>query len=301
MSSNPQLSPKRPKSLDHFLLLVKDLEHAAKTYRRLGFHVRPIAQHLDIGSSNCVVHFADTYLELFWFESAADALRSDTLIPYLDRFQCGEGMAHVSLTSDDLVTEQERLKEMGFQPGPVTSARRKITMPGGSEDETASSCFYIWRDGDARFLSLFFSAHPRPETIFIPQYAQHENTAVDVTRLVYMSVDPAKDAPYFSQAFGKRLDRQHADGFSFTGARGEVTEVLTPAAAVSRYGELLPCSNPDPLAGFALVMHLRAGNMNRCREALQRGNVAFEDRDGELGVPASEACGCALIFEHARR
>jgi hypothetical protein len=284
-----------PKSLDHFVLLVDDLEKASATYRRLGFHVRPIARHIEIGSSNCVIHFPGTYLELIHLSGTAEVL-----LPYLDRYRCGEGIAHVSLTSDDLVSEHERLKSLGFNPGPITSARRKIIQPDGSEDETRSSFSYVWREAEPvnkRYLSLFYSEHLKPETIFIPAYEDHDNTAIDVTRLVYMSADPDGDIDYFSKSFDKNPDARNAAGFSMTGKRGEVTEVLRPDAAVTRYGDSLPRPGPEPLGGFAVVMHYGVRDPDRCAQTLINNDMDFHDWNGQLIVPASQACGCTLVFE----
>ncbi|MEQ8803220.1 MAG: VOC family protein, partial [Haliea sp.] len=85
-------SQPRAKSLDHFVLLVRDADAAAAVYERLGFHVRPLAEHKDIGSRNRVVHFDQTYLEFIDMAGA----REDVACPYLDRFQIGEGLVHVS-------------------------------------------------------------------------------------------------------------------------------------------------------------------------------------------------------------
>ena len=77
------------KSLDHLVLLVHQLEESASRYRRIGFNVRPIARHIEFGSSNCVIHFPNSYLELLCLTEAD----MDMAAPYMDRFNCGEGIA----------------------------------------------------------------------------------------------------------------------------------------------------------------------------------------------------------------
>ncbi|MEQ8800795.1 MAG: VOC family protein [Haliea sp.] len=182
-----QPKPETAKSLDHVVLLVRDADAAAAVYERLGFHVRPLAEHEDIGSRNRVVHFRQTYLEFIDFEGA----REDVAGPYMDRFQLGEGLVHVSLTSDRLEDDRARLEAIGMQPYPILSARRRITLPDGSFGETASRCFYLWRE-DNRYLSLFFSDHPKPHMIFIPEFVRHDNGATEVSRCVYMSTTLAR-------------------------------------------------------------------------------------------------------------
>jgi hypothetical protein len=148
-----------------------------------------------------------------------------------------------------------------------------------------------------RYLSLFYSEHLKPETIFIPAYEDHDNTAIDVTRLVYMSADPDGDIDYFSKSFDKNPDARNAAGFSMTGKRGEVTEVLRPDAAVTRYGDSLPRPGPEPLGGFAVVMHYGVRDPDRCAQTLINNDMDFHDWNGQLIVPASQACGCTLVFE----
>ena len=115
------------RTLDHFLILVEPLESAAATYQRLGFHVRPIARHLSIGSSNCVVHLDTTYLELFFLGDAPMPMQQ----AYRPRMDAGPGLTHVSLHSDDLEADRARLTAAGLRPDVALSARRKIVRPDG--------------------------------------------------------------------------------------------------------------------------------------------------------------------------
>lgn len=287
------------RSLDHFVIAVESLESASATYRRLGFHVRPIARHEEIGSSNCVIHFPRTYLELFSPGESSRAIREtyrQLLEPYRQRLLFGEGIAHVSLDSTDLEADRRLMQERGLSPEPTLNARRKIIRPDGTPDETASRCFYMWRP-DSRFLSLFLSEHPRPETIFIPEYEDHANSAAEVSRVVYMSRDPAGDVDYFSRLFGQAPDTLSERGFAFVGRRGDVTEVLTIAAARDRYGSLLPAPTCEPLAGVGVAMHFATHSMARCAAHLSGAGVPFERRGQEILVPGNEACGMTMVFE----
>src|SRR6056297_2452270 len=160
------------KSIDHTVHMVHDLEAARAAWERLGFHVRPAAKHIDLGSSNAVVHFERTYNELLWLEHAREDLRAQ----YVERFECGEGLAHVSLTAGNLGEERARLEALGHAPGPEGNARRAIVRPDGTADETDSSFLYNWKSPH-RFLSLFFSEHRKPGAIFIPAYVDHANGA----------------------------------------------------------------------------------------------------------------------------
>ena len=72
------------RSLDHFLITVDDLDLAGDTYRRLGFHVRPKGQHIATGSENCIIHFANSYLELFNATGAIKEIKEEVVDLSLD-------------------------------------------------------------------------------------------------------------------------------------------------------------------------------------------------------------------------
>ncbi|MCA3242610.1 MAG: VOC family protein [Pseudomonadota bacterium] len=283
-----------PKTLDHFVILVEPLEPAVADYQRLGFHVRPIARHLSIGSSNAVIHLHHTYLELFTLGDAP-ALFQDA---YRPRLQAGPGLCHVSLDSQSLEADQARLQAAGLQPGAIASARRRMVHPDGREDETASSFMYCWRE-QHRYLSLFVSHHAKPETIFIDGHVNHANSAQEVTRCVFQSEEPALDLPYFRSLYGRAATDRTVDGFRFLGPRGEVSEVITPAAAAARYGAATPAAGLAGLGALPLALHYRVGSMAQCEQHLRGAGLDSAAVGGRLVVPAALACGVVTVFEAA--
>ncbi len=281
------------RSLDHFIILVRNLDTAITVYQRLGFNARPAAQHVEIGSRNSVVIFDHTYLELLDLTTTrSQAVKDD----YLGRFVAGEGITHVALTSAKLEPDMDSLASQGVQVGTLLNARRKIRMPSGEDDETASRSVYFWRDHN-RYLSLFLSDHPKPHTIFIPEYNNHANSARRVVRLAYMSRDPLADIPYFRTLFGAEPTAVSADGFSMTGARGDVTDVLTVEAAQRRYGPFLTVQGLSTLAGVGIAFHYKVESLAECESYFQRTGVLHERRNGKVFVPASEGCGAISVFE----
>ena len=283
------------RSLDHFIVLHSDLQQARQVYEMLGFNVGPVRRHVELGSSNCIVYLDQTYLELIDFGESADWLSA----PYQDFIACGSGIPHVSIRSFDLVKDRARMLANGHNPDDILSARRKVVLPGGHEDETASSCFYVWRK-DNLYLSLFLTEHEKPETIFVPEYVDHPNSAVEVSRLVYMSNRPGDDADYFCSLFGKGLQTNSESGFSIVGRRGEVTEVLTPGAARERYGSALIRPESSPLDGFAAAIHFQVSSLNRCKRLLRENGTAVAEKQRSIMVPASVGSGVVMVFEQVQ-
>ncbi|WIO74959.1 VOC family protein [Porticoccaceae bacterium LTM1] len=286
---------KELRALDHFVVVGQEMEKRIEAFRDLGFYVGPIESHLELGSKNCIIHFANTYLELVDFGEAASWL-SDPYGKFIE--SCQSGIAHISLRTCDIDLARKSAENQGLNPDKIIYARRKVTHPDGQEDETDSACFYAWRD-DNPYLSVFLSEHRKPETIFVEEYSNHANTATDVVRLVYMSVDPASDIHYFSKQFGKDPDEVSSDGFKIVGSRGEITEVLTPMAAVRRYGGNILRDSPQPLNGFCVAIHMAVRSDSQVRMVLDENQKKYSDHDGYLIIPSSESCGFAMVFEHS--
>src|SRR6056297_1550392 len=185
------------KSIDHYLAMVPDQEASRDSFLKLGFNVRPTAEHIELGSSNAVVIFPNSYLELLYCEHSKPLLKD----LYYSRFDAGPGLAHVSLTADSLAAERERLIALGHTPGLEGNARRKVILPDGTESETDSSFLYNWHE-DERFLSLFYSEHRIPDMIFIEGHTHHPNGARELAGITSVSRDPGAVLDYYRDSWG---------------------------------------------------------------------------------------------------
>ena len=280
------------KSIDHYVSIVEDLPAARDAYLRLGFNVRPIAQHIELGSSNCVIIFPNTYIELIHIGDAPPWLAD----AYLPRLAAGPGLCHVSLTADKLADEAARLKGLGHVPDEEGNARRKVILPDGSEGETDSSFLYNWKDA-RRYLSLFYSEHRIPDMIFIEGHTHHPNGAIDTARIVGVSEDPGTDLGYYQQSYGHDAESAGADGFVMRGGRGEAIEVLTPDAARARYSPLLDDLDLGGLGGFPVALHFGVPDLAATRALLTAAGVAMQEIGGAVAVPRSAAQGNIIVFE----
>ena len=186
------------RALDHFVGLVRSLEMASNVFRRLGFTVMPVMEHVELGSSNTVVQFHDSYLELI---GDLDRVRLPSLTALLKRMDGGEGLLFNSLTSASLEDDRDGMVAAGLRPDPIISARRRVRLPQGGWDDTDSRSMYLW-NGERKFMSLFISDHRKPQAIWIPDYQVHANGVRRVTGLLYVHVDPRLDADYLSAIFG---------------------------------------------------------------------------------------------------
>ena len=280
------------KSIDHYVSIVDDLDAARDAYLRLGFNVRPPALHVKLGSSNCVVIFPDTYLELIHIGDAPAWLAD----AYLPRLEAGPGLCHVSLTAHRLNEEHERMAALGYAADPPASASRKVIMPDGREDQTDSNFMYNWKP-ERRYVSLFFSEHLKPETIFITGHAHHPNGVFDTKRIVAVSEEPAADRPYYEDSYGHPAEQANNDGFVMPGGRGDAVEVLTPEAAQRRYAPLLDDLDLAGLGGFPVALHLSVHDIAATRAYLADAGVEFTELASGLAISRSDGVGNIIVFE----
>ncbi len=265
------ISVARP--LDHVVVAVLDLSQAGDLWSALGFQVSPIMRHLALGSANRLVGFGSTYIELLG--------RIEDMIPphrerWMARFAYGEGLTSFAFRSEDLVADRAALIESGVAMTEIGSARRAVDMPDGSTAETDSDFAYL-ESTASPFPPPFLVMHKRPETIFIPAFAIHPNTALDIVGVTFLSADPDKDRATFA----------------CLSAGPAPIEFLHDEAAAACFGAVAP-----PLArgaGYGIGLTIAVASLAACRANIQPG-IAVVESDGALLVPASAATGLFLRF-----
>ncbi len=278
------------RSLDHFVICVRDIETAAEAYRRLGFRVMPVMQHVEIGTSNVIVQFEDTYLELIGdFDHCRFPPLFDRMRPWLD---LGEDIYwQTSITSARLEDEIEPLRAKGFDPQPIASAARQVRLTDGGWDQTDSRSFYTFND-QIIHASLFMSDHRKPEAIWMPGWQCHPNTTRRVHGISYLARDAAEVVDYMSAMFGAAPDEQARGRFAFRTPRGEFLEVCDEE--LGRVAGSQPLQDGVGARGAAFTIGVES--LERCRWALRDGGVPHRRMNDCLIVPASHGCGMALHF-----
>ena len=282
------------RSLDHFVSIVQNLEMAASVFRRLGFTVMPVMEHVELGSSNTVVQFHETYLELI---GDLDRVSIPSLRQLLTRLEGGEGLLFNSLTSDGLEGERAGMVAAGLRPEPIISARRRVRMPEGGWDETDSRSMYMW-NSQRRFMSLFISDHRKPHTIWIPGYQQHANGVKRVNGLLYVSAEPQADAAYLGSFFGYPPTVNTADELRFDTPRKQTFTVLSPAELECRYGKAMGALHA-PFGGHGVGLQMEVESTARCSRLLLDNGVPHQLSGKRLLVAPAYAVGIGLELSEA--
>lgn len=104
--------------LDHLIVAVDDLEAAAKNYQTL-FGMTPvwIGEHKELGTSNALFAFKNTYFELL--SATGEGLGADLVNHYLN--QSGEGLIGIVFATDDIKKVKSSLEEQGFNMPDISS------------------------------------------------------------------------------------------------------------------------------------------------------------------------------------
>ena len=97
--------------LDHLIVAVKDLEEAENNYKKL-FGISPVwkGAHKDLGTSNSLFNFENTYFELL--SASGNGPGANLVNNYLA--QSGEGLIGMVFATEDVNSVRHSLVEKGF-------------------------------------------------------------------------------------------------------------------------------------------------------------------------------------------
>ncbi|MEM9046149.1 MAG: VOC family protein [Pseudomonadota bacterium] len=186
-----------PRSFDHIVVVVRDLDAAAARYEALGFTLTPRAQHPDhMGTSNRLAQFANqTFIELLEID------RPETCAPHGDTFfsfgqhaqsflsEGEEGMAMMVFAGQNAPTDAADFAEAGFGAFAPFDFGRKATLPDGEIVEVGFSLAYALPPGLGRV--GFFTCHNHfPQNFWKPAFWEHANGATGMTEIYLCVSDP---------------------------------------------------------------------------------------------------------------
>ena len=194
--------------VDHAVVVVKNLDHAAENWKRLGFTLSPRGTHsAKMGTGNATIMLDPDYIELLGV-----LVETEHNIPtraFLAKR--GEGIERVAFTAVDATAGAEEIRVRGFEPvGPI-DFERPVTMPDGSASAARFSVFQ-WPIAEAPGgLRIFACQHKTRQTVWIPQLMQHANGAKRLRQVLIVSTEPAKDAAHLSRMIDRDV-RTEPDG-----------------------------------------------------------------------------------------
>lgn len=177
-------------ALDHIVILVSDLQDAARDYEALGFTVTPGGEHADGASHNVLVSFADgSYLELIAFRREAPAHH------WWRHAQAGEGLIDFALLPGAIEADIAAAKARGLAlSGPHAGGRER---PDGVRLE--------WQTAFADAPELpFLCGDVTPRLLRVPHGAawQHHNGVTGIYRVIVAVRDLDASAARYGALLG---------------------------------------------------------------------------------------------------
>jgi len=243
--------------IDHIVIVVNDLEQAAKDYAQLGFTVVPGGKH-PVGSHNVLISLVDgSYVEIIAFYREALDHR------WWDPLQKGERLVDFCMRTDDLKGDTGKLRAAGVAINdPVPWSR---TRPDGYELRWLLSLAQGSHRGVAPF--LIQDVTPREERI--PRIFDHKNGATGIDTLTIAVGELTAVQRWYDGVFGNGPTNVNNEKLQAKGIRYTI--------GPHTIDFLMPLEPQSPLINW-----LRNFGPSPYAATLRRSKTSFSALDGKL-------------------
>jgi len=272
--------------IDHVLIAVDDLDRARMAWTRLGFTLTPRGRHLQQGTGNYCIMFAQDYIELLGVVDAAQGSGG------LDAFlRDGEGLRGLAFATCSGDATAEELRRRGLHPTPPRDLSRQLELPEGTVLPRFKLVSLPPEETPA--LSTFVCQHLTPELVRRPQWLAHANGVAGIAGVTVMvaQTEPLREA--YERLFGADVVTTdavltvHVGGHRLVFATPDDMSALYPEAEIA-LDRRLPA-----MAALSLVSR----DIGHTADHLAQWQVMYEEAgDGTLLVPPEEASGALLII-----
>jgi hypothetical protein len=277
--------------IDHPVIAARDLDAARVTFEKLGFVVPPRGSHVEWGTGNLCIMFADDYLEV------RGIIDSSRFTMHLDEHldACGEGLMGVAFGTRDIAKSHAAMRELGIDTGEIRQLTRNFEHPEGWTQPSFRLCAPAAADIEG-LMHVVVIEHLTPELIRRPEFLEHPNSCTGVVSMSAAIYDAERVAAKMRALLGENEVIEGVDGVRVTLASGQSLELLLADDYERRYGEI--ADSPDPGTPRLGVLTLSVASTATLRESLDTGNVPYSDwNQSATRVESHYACGATLIFE----
>lgn len=274
--------------IDHPVIAVRDMGKARAAYERLGFFVPPRGSHLEWGTGNWCIMFADDYLEL---RGIVDASRyTHGLENFLARREGLMGIAFATVGAD---RSHALLVASGLHPRPVVALSRNFELPEGWVQPRFRLCFPDEAEVPG-LMSVVLCEHLTPELIRRPEFLAHPNGVRRVLSLTGVMADPPAAEAALARFLGPEAVRREGRRLRLDCGRGQSVELLPADELGARHGPVRLEAAIEPPYLAAVV--LQVDDLARTAGLLAANGVPHAEADGRLRVAPAEAAGVLLEF-----
>lgn len=291
----------KPRTIDHLVLPVADINVARARYEAMGFVVAPDGRH-PFGTENCCIFFEDgTFLEPIGIaqretcEATALAGNTFTANDLKYRFRRGvEGFSHLVLKTDDASADHKFYRKHAMSGGRPVRFSRRFETPTGEKGRVAFKLSFAAdsRSPDTDFFSCQVINPPQVDRTAL---MAHDNGVAGLREVIACEVNPT-DFQYFFQALLNQREMD-VDSFamSFDTSNTKVT-VMTPDGLHAYYG----MEESDAERGMRFVAAIMAvTDLDSLTKRLAEQGIAATMVHNRLIVPPAPGQGTTLMFEEA--
>ncbi len=277
-------------SIDHPFVAVSNMEAAKKTYEKLGFTVPPRGSHIEWGTGNWCIMFANDYLEL---RGIIDPEKftvnlDETLRKY------GEGLAGVAFGTHSAQGNYDEMVKHGITPKPIRALSRNFELEDGWVTPQFSLCFPEEKDITG-LLHVVCCEHLTPELMRKPEYLNHPNQSIGVLSLTGRIDDADAVEKAQIKLLGTKAVTRIGNNLRLTVPSGQFIDLLEKSHYDALYGgDSKTVAGTDTYLG---VIRLQVSNLNKTQGLLTHNQVPFTQiTESLIRVGAQAACGVVLEF-----
>jgi hypothetical protein len=279
--------------VDHAVVVVGDLDAAARNWNRLGFTISPRGTHsAKMGTGNYTIMLGEDYLELMGILGETE--HNAPTRAFLAR--TGGGIERVAFTTQDAAAGAGEIRARGYPPLGPTDFERPVTMPDGRQSAAKFATFQWPIDQAPGGIRLFACQHKTRDTVWIPELQRHANTAKRIVRILMVSPEPKADAEHLSAmidipARGDRDGTSQDNTWLVASGPGRADFVFLTRDGLARQYPDVPMKGLPERGGVGLV--LAVDDLSSAQRAL--GATAIQSGDA-LVVPPADANHVMLAF-----
>ncbi|WP_426413909.1 VOC family protein [Bradyrhizobium ganzhouense] len=271
-------------TLDHVVINARDdLDHAADTYRRLGFTLTPRGYH-SLGSMNHLAMFGNDFLELIAVPKGA-TIRRDLLSYSL-------GLNGLAFGTEDSTTTYDALSNVGLAVEPPLEFIRPVEVDGGAARDARFRAVRM-KGGGVPYGRVFFIHHFTRDLLWRDEWRHHANGVVAVVRAMIVDADPASGTKLYADMFGPEVVHDIKGGKNVVAGNANL-EVITETTLKDQFGPSVP--DAEGRGAYMAGLTFRTVSLAKVAKALQAGEIEFVQSPGRLVVPARLALNTLLEF-----
>lgn len=273
--------------IDHAVVMVKDLDKAAESWKRLGFTVSPRGTHsAHMGSGNTTIMLDPDYMELLGV--LVDTEHNAPARAFLAK---REGIERIAFTAVDAAAGAEEIRARGYAPIGPTDFERPVTMPSGALSAAKFRTFQ-WPVAEAPGgVRIFACQHKTRDTVWIPELMTHANGARRLKQVLLLAPEPAREAAHLARMIDREAKALEDGSIAVPSGSGRADFRFLSKAQLGRTYPNVPLTALPDHGAAGLV--IETSDLATTETALGSSGI----RSGNaICVPPAQSNGTLLVF-----